>query len=70
MRAPDGSYEAGFTLPGETEALPTVKQQKGDWERNNPLSLDEKVDANIISKVCPTDPLHRTPGRSTFNRSN
>ena len=70
MRAPDGSYEAGFTLPGETEALPTVKQQKGDWERNNPLSLDEEVNTYIILEVCPTDLLHRTPGRPTFNRSN
>ena len=47
MRAPDGGYEEGFTLPGSTE---TPKRVRPDinLQRNNPLSLDTEVDANPI----------------------
>ncbi|KAH7107355.1 RabGAP/TBC [Auriculariales sp. MPI-PUGE-AT-0066] len=43
MRAPDGGYEEGFTLPGPGQNQP-VKRAKVDlgWETNNPLSLDDQ----------------------------
>jgi TBC1 domain family protein 5 len=44
MQAPDGNYEPGFTLPGQSRPpTPTEKQKRGEFERNNPLSLDEQV---------------------------
>ncbi|KAG8900147.1 hypothetical protein FRB99_006207 [Tulasnella sp. 403] len=42
LRAPDGSYEAGFSVPGEDPPLTMAQGIQGDWQRNNPLSLDEK----------------------------
>lgn len=56
MRAPDGSYEDGFVLPGEnvSPALNTAARNP-DWARNNPLSLDEQVRA-----VQPAQAAHRT----------
>lgn len=42
MRAPDGNYVEGFTLPGHSRP-PTPVPKKGEFERNNPLSLDEEV---------------------------
>ncbi len=42
MRAPDGSYEDGFVVPGG-EKLPTRTEQPGNLERNNPLSLHDEV---------------------------
>ena len=44
MRAPDGGYEEGFTLPGPGANQP-VKRANANlgWETNNPLSLDEQV---------------------------
>ncbi|KAH9063811.1 RabGAP/TBC [Lactarius deliciosus] len=41
MRAPDGSYEDGFVVPGGEE-LPTRTEQPGNLERNNPLSLHDE----------------------------
>lgn len=43
LRAPDGSYEDGFSFPGQDEASAQIRQKAGNWEQNNPLSLDEKV---------------------------
>ncbi|KAG8966039.1 hypothetical protein FRC03_012615 [Tulasnella sp. 419] len=42
MRAPDGSYEPGFVIPGEGPTSSDPKEPFGNWERNNPLSLDEQ----------------------------
>lgn len=42
MRAPDGSYEDGFVVPGG-EQLPARTVQPGNLERNNPLSLHDEV---------------------------
>ncbi|GLB35004.1 putative protein with domain in Tre-2, BUB2p, and Cdc16p [Lyophyllum shimeji] len=40
MRAPDGSYEEGFVLPGSPKILPrTPKEAVANLEMNNPLSL-------------------------------
>ncbi|KAF8274226.1 rab-GTPase-TBC domain-containing protein [Lactarius quietus] len=41
MRAPDGSYEDGFVVPGG-EKLPARTEQPGNLERNNPLSLHDE----------------------------
>lgn len=41
MRAPDGSYEDGFVVPGG-EKLPARTDQPGNLERNNPLSLHDE----------------------------
>lgn len=45
MRAPDGSYEPGFTFPGQevTAEDEDIQRSAGNWEQNNPLSLDEQV---------------------------
>jgi hypothetical protein len=42
MRAPDGSYEDGFVVPGG-EQLPARSEQPGNLECNNPLSLHDEV---------------------------
>lgn len=43
MRAPDGSFEDGFTLPGTSQAPERTTKLEGDLDRNNPLSLDDQV---------------------------
>jgi hypothetical protein len=42
MRAPDGNYAEGFTLPGQSRP-PTPIPKQGEFEKNNPLSLDAEV---------------------------
>ena len=56
MRAPDGSYEDGFVVPGG-EKLPARTSQPGNLERNNPLSLHDEVrppfdhsDESVVSR--------------------
>ncbi|KAG8954053.1 hypothetical protein FRC04_001037 [Tulasnella sp. 424] len=75
MRAPDGSYEPGFVVPGEEAPLRTTATQgpsAGNWERNNPLSLDEEVNyfANVelrktiaqdVERTFPEMPYFRQP---------
>ncbi|KAJ7582790.1 rab-GTPase-TBC domain-containing protein [Mycena floridula] len=39
MRAPDGSYEEGFVLPGESETPKRASHRAGNLDENNPLSL-------------------------------
>lgn len=43
MRAPDGSYEEGFVIPGTLES--PRRQSRATWnlETNNPLSLHREV---------------------------
>lgn len=42
MRAPDGSYEEGFVVPGSTTS-PKGERMAANLEKNNPLSLDDEV---------------------------
>ncbi|KAG9032142.1 hypothetical protein FRB95_001849 [Tulasnella sp. JGI-2019a] len=42
LRAPDGSYEEGFNFPGQDGSSAEIQYKAGNWEQNNPLSLDEK----------------------------
>ncbi|KAG8867855.1 hypothetical protein FRC20_004674 [Serendipita sp. 405] len=42
MRAPDGNYEEGFILPGQSRPPTPTPTRRGEFERNNPLSLDEQ----------------------------
>lgn len=43
MRAPDGSYEEGLTIPGTSEPPSRVAQSRLDLSKNNPLSLDDQA---------------------------
>lgn len=43
MRAPDGSYEDGFVVPGSTNSPKRADRAAADLEKNNPLSLDDEV---------------------------
>ena len=43
MRAPDGGYEEGFTVPGTGEVPPRTEKGGGNLEMNNPLSLHDEV---------------------------
>ncbi|KAG9012881.1 hypothetical protein FRB90_006458, partial [Tulasnella sp. 427] len=82
MRAPDGSYEAGFAVPGEDTPLRTTASRAasaGNWERNNPLSLDEenpwqdyfanvelrKTIAQDVERTFPEIPYFRQPAVQT-----
>jgi TBC1 domain family member 5 len=40
MRAPDGSYEEGFQIPGDSTPTPAAPRKPDNWNLNNPLSLD------------------------------
>ncbi|TBU29006.1 RabGAP/TBC [Dichomitus squalens] len=42
MRAPDGGYEEGFTVPGTGELPPRTEKGGGNLEKNNPLSLHDE----------------------------
>ncbi|KAI0373274.1 hypothetical protein BV20DRAFT_1104130 [Pilatotrama ljubarskyi] len=42
MRAPDGGYEEGFTVPGLGTSPPRTEKQSGNLEKNNPLSLHDE----------------------------
>jgi TBC1 domain family member 5 len=42
MRAPDGSYEEGFVVPG-TNIAPQKENPTYDLDTNNPLSLHNEV---------------------------
>ena len=43
MRAPDGSYEEGFIIPGLGTSPARIDRSGEDLERNNPLSLHDEV---------------------------
>ena len=43
MRAPDGSYEEGFTIPGTGASPARSEKAGGNLDKNNPLSLDDEV---------------------------
>ncbi|KAI0668489.1 rab-GTPase-TBC domain-containing protein [Trametes maxima] len=42
MRAPDGGYEEGFTIPGLGTSPPRTEKSTGNLEKNNPLSLHDE----------------------------
>ncbi|KAI8999038.1 rab-GTPase-TBC domain-containing protein [Trametes punicea] len=42
MRAPDGGYEDGFTVPGLGTLPPRTEKMSGNLEKNNPLSLHDE----------------------------
>ncbi|KAF7967824.1 hypothetical protein HWV62_32940 [Athelia sp. TMB] len=42
MRAPDGSYEEGFSVPGMNVSSLRAERTAADLEKNNPLSLDDE----------------------------
>ncbi|KAI0329862.1 RabGAP/TBC [Cubamyces sp. BRFM 1775] len=42
MRAPDGGYEEGFTVPGLGTSPPRTEKSTGNLEKNNPLSLHDE----------------------------
>lgn len=44
MKAPDGSYEDGFLIPGADTAPERTGKGSSNLERNNPLSLHDEVD--------------------------
>ena len=47
MRAPDGSYEDWFIVPG-TDAPPLAKEgSANNLDRNNPLSLHDEVKRSL-----------------------
>ncbi|KAI0261038.1 rab-GTPase-TBC domain-containing protein [Gloeopeniophorella convolvens] len=74
MRAPDGSYEEGFVVPGG-EQLPARTANAGNLERNNPLSLHDenpwkewfaavelrKMIAQDVERTFPDIAYFRTP---------
>ncbi len=43
LRAPDGGYEEGFTVPGSQASPKRVSKPDINLERNNPLSLHTEV---------------------------
>jgi TBC1 domain family protein 5 len=52
MRAPDGSYDESYLLSGQAEPLTPAGKPEINWEKNNPLSLDEQVKLPRRSR-CP-----------------
>lgn len=63
MRAPDGGYEEGFTVPGLSTSPKRVSKPDINLERNNPLSLHNEVPS--LSEILeyfsddPIEPLDR-----------
>ena len=43
MRAPDGSYEDGFIVPGTNSPPQRPNRAASNLEQNNPLSLHDEV---------------------------
>lgn len=48
MRAPDGGYEEGFTVPGLGTSPPRTDKTSGNLEKNNPLSLHDEVGPSYL----------------------
>lgn len=55
MRAPDGSYEDGLTIPGTNEPPSRVAQSRLDLSKNNPLSLDDQACGGSLCSVSRTN---------------
>lgn len=55
MKAPDGSYEDGFLIPGADTAPERPGKGSSNLERNNPLSLHDEVDLHsFYSRLYPS----------------
>ncbi len=52
MRAPDGGYEEGFTIPGSGASPTRSEKAGGNLEKNNPLSLDNEVSLICLGDAC------------------
>lgn len=48
MKAPDGSYEDGFLVPGKDTPPERTGKGSSNLERNNPLSLHDEVDLLLL----------------------
>ncbi len=64
MRAPDGGYEEGFTVPGSGASPPRTEGSGGNLEKNNPLSLDDEVRLSASPIMFLHRPKPRTHGAS------
>lgn len=54
MRAPDGSFEENFTLPGPDSTPRREASDSTNLERNNPLSLHVGVHIALFESVLHT----------------
>lgn len=73
MKAPDGSYEEGFILPGSLVAQPersVSKHTAANLETNNPLSLHNEVQSTDPSLHQCFANFSRTRGRHGSHLSN
>ena len=66
MRAPDGGYEEGFTVPGSSASPPRTEGSSGNLEKNNPLSLDDEVRSSALCHHDPGPTLEQNPWREWF----
>ena len=57
MRAPDGSYEEGFSVP-DSSTPPKSNNNAANLETNNPLSLHDEVWNGWLSVVILLTPEH------------
>ena len=64
MRAPDGGYEEGFTVPGSGASPPRTEGSSGNLEKNNPLSLHDEVRRSASGYETPALSSARTHGAS------
>lgn len=55
MRAPDGSYEEGFSVPGVNELPRASDRANANLERDNPLSLHDDVRIASLYTFCLTE---------------
>ena len=67
MRAPDGSYEEGFSVP-DSSTPPKSNNNAANLETNNPLSLHDEVWNGWLSIVILLTPEHlwQNPWREWF----
>ena len=70
MRAPDGGYEEGFTVPGSGASPPRTEGSSGNLEKNNPLSLHDEVRRSASGYETPALSSARTHGASGLLPSN
>lgn len=50
MRAPDGTYEDGFVVPGTASSPVKSNKSASNLQKNNPLSLHDDVSVPISNK--------------------
>jgi hypothetical protein len=52
MRAPDGSYQEGFVIPGTGTSPARTKRADNNLDMNNPLSLHDEVCGYETANAC------------------